>query len=82
MVGYKIWAILSLLVYFTVLLLISLRKNGNETKEDFFLAGRSFPHWALALTFVASWFGGTSALVSIDQAYEQGISAWWIIGSP
>ncbi|WHY84138.1 sodium:solute symporter family protein [Neobacillus novalis] len=82
MEAYKIWAIVSLLIYFAALLVISLRKNKNETKEDFFLAGRRFPHWALALTFVASWFGGNSALISVDQAYEQGISAWWIIGSP
>ncbi|MBD8004533.1 sodium:solute symporter family protein [Bacillus norwichensis] len=82
MIIYKTWAIVSLLVYFGVLLFVSVRKNKNETKEDFFLAGRKFPHWALAMTFVASWFGGTSALVSVDQSFEQGISAWWIIGSP
>lgn len=82
MESYKIWAIVSLLIYFAALLFISLWKSKNETKEDFFLAGRRFPHWALALTFVASWFGGNSALISVDQAYEQGISAWWIIGSP
>ncbi|MEL4026940.1 sodium:solute symporter family protein [Lysinibacillus endophyticus] len=82
MIGYKVWAIASLIIYFGVLLILSLNKKGNKSNEDFFLAGRSFPHWALALTFVASWFGGTSALVSIDQAFEEGISAWWIIGSP
>lgn len=82
MIGYKMWAIASLLIYFGVLLFVSVRKNKNETKEDFFFAGRTIPHWALAMTFVASWFGGTSALVSIDQAFDQGISAWWIIGSP
>ncbi|WP_045522657.1 sodium:solute symporter family protein [Neobacillus niacini] len=82
MEAYKIWAIVSLLIYFAALLVMSLWKTKNETKEDFFLAGRNFPHWALALTFVASWFGGNSALISIDQAFEEGISAWWIIGSP
>lgn len=82
MEAYKIWAIGSLLIYFATLLFISLRKTKNNTKEDFFLAGRSFPHWALALVFVASWFGGSSALISVDRAFEQGISAWWIIGSP
>ena len=86
MIAYKIWAVVCLIIYFAVLLALSLRKpkkdKGSESEEDFFLAGRSFPHWALSLTFVASWFGGSSAVVSIDQAFEQGISAWWIIGSP
>ena len=84
MIGYKIWALVCLIIYFAVLLTLSLRKpkKEKESEEDFFLAGRSFSHWALSITFVASWFGGSSAVVSIDQAFEQGISAWWIIGSP
>jgi len=83
MLGYKIWAVLGLIIYFVVLLFISLRKGGsNKTKEDFFMAGKSMPAWALTLTFTATWFGGTSAIVAVDQAYEAGISAWWILGSP
>lgn len=83
MIGYKMWAIASLIIYFVVLLLVSLRKSGsNETKEDFFMAGRSMPAWALTLTFTATWFGGTSAIVAVDQAYAAGVSAWWILGSP
>lgn len=80
--GFKVWAIISVLIYFAVLLFISMRNNKHESKEDFFLAGRKFPHWALALTFVASWFGGSSAIISVDAAYKQGVSAWWILGSP
>ncbi|RST77135.1 sodium:solute symporter family protein [Siminovitchia acidinfaciens] len=77
-----IWLAISLLVYFAVLLFVSFYKNKNETKEDYFLGGRKTPYWILAMAFVAAWYGGNSALISVDRAFEQGLSSWWILGGP
>ncbi|MEH7385674.1 sodium:solute symporter family protein [Bacillus sp. JJ1521] len=77
-----IWLAVSLIVYFVVLLGISFYKNKNETKEDYFLGGRKTPYWILATAFVAAWYGGNSALISVDKAFEQGLSSWWILGGP
>lgn len=56
------------------------RRMGNLS--DFFLAGRSLPGMAIAITFVASWFGAGSTIGSINQAYEKGLSALWLIAVP
>lgn len=78
----KFWLIGSLIFYFTVLLFISFYKNKNETQEDYFLGGRRTPYWILATAFVATWYGGNSALISVDKAFEQGLSSWWVLGGP
>ncbi|GAG14750.1 unnamed protein product, partial [marine sediment metagenome] len=34
------------------------------------------------MSLSASWFGATSILVSADEAYETGVSSFWIMGVP
>lgn len=80
--GNNVWLIISLILYFGILLGISFYKNKNDTKEDYFLGGYKTPYWILAMSFVASWYGGTSSLISIDEAFKQGLSSWWILGGP
>lgn len=50
--------------------------------EEYFLAGRNLPFWALSLTFVASWWGAGAALVCADEAYREGLGAFWVQGMP
>ena len=75
-------AIVFLLIYFAFLLYLSLRNRKIEKSEDYFLAGRSFSKWALAITFLASWFGGSAILISSNKAFELGIGAFWITAGP
>jgi len=36
----------------------------------------------LAVTFIASWWGGGSAIDLVDHAHRNGISSFWIYGVP
>ncbi|MGH3357866.1 MAG: sodium:solute symporter family protein [Nocardioidaceae bacterium] len=72
----------SLVVYFAVLLAAATYKRRTATEEDYFLAGRAMPAWSLGLAFVATWYGGNSALISVDDAFHNGMSSWWILGGP
>jgi SSS family solute:Na+ symporter len=73
----------SLLVYFLFILLGSFFFSRKmKSLEDFFLASRNLPFLLVFSSLVASWFGATSVLVSTDEAYNQGISAFWVMGVP
>ncbi len=50
--------------------------------EDFFLASRDLSASWIFLTLVASWIGATSFLVSVDLAYQEGVSSLWVMGVP
>ncbi len=71
-----------LIAYFLFILLVVFRSQKDENSEDYFLAGRRLPFWALSITFIASWWGGGSAVDLIDQAFTNGISSFWIYGMP
>ena len=69
--------------YFVLLLAASffLSKRIKDL-EGFFLASRRLPSFLVFLTLVASWIGATSTLVSVDEAYRNGLSSFWIMGAP
>jgi SSS family solute:Na+ symporter len=50
--------------------------------EDFFLASRNLPTFLVFFSLSASWFGATSILVSTDQAFNTGLSSFWVMGVP
>jgi SSS family solute:Na+ symporter len=50
--------------------------------EDFFLASRDLTGFWVFLSLVASWLGATSFLVSVDEAYKDGVSSLWVMGVP
>lgn len=58
----KTASLIGLILYFAILLLVVLKEKKNSDVEDYFFAGRSLPFWALSITFIASWWGGGSAL--------------------
>lgn len=74
--------IVLLLVYFVLLILGITISSKNNTKEDYFLAKRKLPFWMLSITFIASWWGGGSAVDLVNLSYQDGISAYWIYGMP
>ncbi|MFR9542727.1 MAG: sodium:solute symporter family protein [Rikenellaceae bacterium] len=71
-----------LIIYTAVVSYIGYRNRGSNSSEAYFLASRQLPAWLLAITFIASWWGGGSAIDLVDQAYAEGISTFWIYGVP
>lgn len=69
--------------YIILLLVVSfLYSRRMKNIEDFFLAGRKLPGFLVYLSLTASWIGATSTLVSVDEAYANGLSSFWIMGFP
>lgn len=75
------------LVYFFVYSIIMLYVGYYYSKKqnsglEYFLGGRNIKWWLITLTFTASWFGPTGAVVSMGKAFSQGISSVWLIAGP
>ncbi|MGB0837338.1 MAG: sodium:solute symporter family protein [Flavobacteriaceae bacterium] len=73
-------SLLLLGVLIAVIIYISYRFQKSSDDTDYFLGGRQLPAWLLAITFIASWWGGGSAIDLVDISNSQGISAFWIYG--
>jgi SSS family solute:Na+ symporter len=74
---------LYLCVYFVLLLLAGFFFSKKlKSLEDFFLASRDLPAFLILLTLAGSWLGATSTLVSVDEAFDKGISSFWVVGIP
>lgn len=72
-----------LLGYIGLLLLVSfLFSRRIHSVEDFFLASRRLPAFLVYLSVTASWIGATATLVSVDEAYANGLSSLWVMGIP
>ena len=70
-------------LYLALLLLLGLHFSRRmKSLEDFFLASRSLRAPLIYLSLTASWFGATSILVTTDESFKVGISAFWLIGLP
>lgn len=71
-----------LLLYVVAISFIGYRSRNSVSGEDYFLASRRLPSWLLAITFIASWWGGGSAIDLVDYANREGLSSFWIYGVP
>jgi len=69
-------------IYIVAVSIIGFINKNNRGSEDYFLASRKLPAWLLAITFIASWWGGGSAIDLADHAYTNGINSFWIYGVP
>lgn len=76
------YSLIALVIYFLILMYVVYRNRQVKSMEEYFLAGRNLPFWALSLTFVASWWGAGAALVCADEAYREGLGAFWVQGMP
>jgi SSS family solute:Na+ symporter len=69
--------------YLVSLLAVGLKFSRRMASlDDFFLASRSLSAGLVFLSLTASWFGATSILVTTDQAFQAGVSAFWLVGVP
>lgn len=71
-----------LAIYVIAIIAIGIWNSKNDNSEDYFLASRKLPAWLLAITFIASWWGGGSAIDLVDHAHKNGLSSFWIYGVP
>jgi Na+/proline symporter len=78
---FPVFSLAFLLLYFAIILSSVLISKSSQNLEDYFLAGRQLPFWALAVTFIASWWGAGSAVETADNAFKEGLSAFWEIRS-
>ncbi len=74
--------ILLIAIYVISIIAVGVFNRKNKTSEDYFLASRKLPAWLLAITFIASWWGGGSAIDLVDHAHQNGLSSFWIYGVP
>ena len=74
--------VLFLLLYVIGIIGVGIWYRKSKNNEDYFLASRQLPAWLLAITFIASWWGGGSAIDLVDHAYRNGLSTFWIYGVP
>ena len=74
--------IIFLSLYVIGIIAIGIWNSKSENSEDYFLASRKLPAWLLAITFIASWWGGGSAIDLVDHAHQNGLSTFWIYGVP
>lgn len=74
--------ILFLSIYVVAIIGVGIWNRKSDSSEDYFLASRKLPAWLLAITFIASWWGGGSAIDLVDHAHQNGLSSFWIYGVP
>jgi SSS family solute:Na+ symporter len=82
MQSFQLTALIFLIVYYAFVIGLSLYRRMVKSEVDYFLANRSFPAWVLAISYAASWFGGSSAIISADKAFAGGFSAYFVMGGP
>lgn len=74
--------ILFLAIYVLGIIGVGLWTRKSQSSEDYFLASRQLPAWLLAVTFIASWWGGGSAIDLVDHSFVHGLSSFWVYGVP
>ncbi|MGO3182537.1 MAG: sodium:solute symporter family protein [Aequorivita sp.] len=74
--------IIFLALYIIAIIAVGIWNRKSDSSEDYFLASRNLPAWLLAVTFVASWWGGGSAIDLVDHAHKNGLNSFWIYGVP
>ncbi len=82
MASLQFFSLIFLVIYVVLIVGSSLLTKKSDSVEGFFLANRSLSFIALAITFIASWWGAGSAIETADHSYLYGISAFWIYGMP
>ncbi|MFI3267388.1 MAG: sodium:solute symporter family protein [Rikenellaceae bacterium] len=75
-------SVIFLIAYIIIVVVIGIKNSNSKNTSDYFLASRKLPSWLLAITFIASWWGGGSAIDLVDHSYNDGLGSFWIYGMP
>lgn len=75
--------IISLIIYFVVLLTIGLFLSRKSPDFDsYFYGERKLGGFLIFFTVTASWFGAASTLATVNKAFSTGFQAVWLLGVP
>lgn len=78
-----IWILTAIAVFSMVLVWAGRRYSLTiHSVEGFFLANRQLAWGAVAISFVASWFGASSTIATLNAVYERGLNGVWDLVIP
>jgi SSS family solute:Na+ symporter len=69
--------------YFSILITAGLiLKKKSLDFNQFFYAGRKLGSFLIFLTITASWFGAASTIATVEEGFDKGFGAIWLLGIP
>jgi len=75
--GYLDYAIVAVYLVFALGTGIYFSKRASQSSEDYFLGGRSFPWWMIAISMVATSFASDTPLVVTEITRHDGLQRIW-----
>ena len=77
--GYLDYAIVAAYLRFALGTGVYFSKRASRSSEDYFLGGRSFPWWMIAISMVATSFASDTPLVVTEITRQDGLQRiWWV----
>jgi len=77
--GYLDYGIIGVYLLFALGTGVYFSKRAAKSPEDYFLGGRSFPWWMIAISMVATSFASDTPLVVTEITRHDGLQRiWWI----
>jgi SSS family solute:Na+ symporter/sodium/proline symporter len=68
-----------IIIYIIIVFFISWwRSRGEQSQEDFMVAGRSAPAWLLVGSLICTWIGAGSLIGGGGRVYREGLSQLWM----
>ena len=80
--GFLDYAIISAYLLFALGTGIYFSKRASKSSENYFLGGRSFPWWMIAVSMVATSFASDTPLVVTEITRADGLQRiWWVFAA-
>lgn len=77
--GYLDYSIVGVYLLFALGTGVYFSKRASQSSEDYFLGGRSFPWWMIAISMVATSFASDTPLVVTEITRHDGLQRiWWV----
>lgn len=77
--GYLDYSIIAVYLLFALGTGVYFSKRASQSSEDYFLGGRSFPWWMIAISMVATSFASDTPLVVTEITRQDGLQRiWWV----
>ncbi|MHC4517690.1 MAG: sodium:solute symporter family transporter, partial [Planctomycetota bacterium] len=77
--GFPDYAIIGAYLLFALGTGVYFSKRASKSSEDYFLGGRSFPWWMIAISMVATSFASDTPLVVTEITRRDGLQRiWWV----
>ena len=77
--GYLDYSIIGAYLLFALGTGVYFSRRASKSAEDYFLGGRSFPWWMIAISMVATSFASDTPLVVTEITRNDGLQRiWWV----